>query len=304
MKYFQELLSARPAIDQLYNDAYLSKGINVSMLRLDKIHPEISGNKIFKLYYFLKEAMESSHKTIITFGGAWSNHLSATAYACHILGIKCIGFARGEEPKAYSHTLRFCKEQGMHLRFISREMYKKINSKNFIEGLKSEFGGHTLVPEGGFSVSGVKGAEKIMGFIEKENYTHVCCPVGTATTFTGLVNGINGNIQVIGFSVLKNLGDITERLNTLKADLKKNFVFNGDYHFGGYAKKTNELIAFMNRFYEDNKIPLDFVYTGKMMFGIDDLINNNYFARNTNILCIHTGGLQGNQSLPAGTLNF
>ena len=304
MKYMQELISAQPSIDQLHNEVYLSKGVKVSMLRLDKIHPEISGNKIFKLYYFLEEAIASSHKTIITFGGAWSNHLSATAYACHISGIKCIGFVRGEEPKTFSHTLRFCKKHGMQLEFISRDRYKKINSPNFIERLKSEFGEHTLVPEGGFSFKGVKGAEKIISLVKKEIYTHVCCPVGTGTTFTGVINAINDNTQVIGFSVLKNLDDIAERLKTLNVDLTKNIIFNGDYHFGGYAKKTNELITFMNRFYEGNKIPLDFVYTGKMMFGIDDLIKKNYFSGGANILCIHTGGLQGNQSLPAGTLNF
>ena len=304
MKYLQELISAQPPIDQLHVEAYLSKGVKVSMLRLDKIHPEISGNKIFKLHYFLEEAIASSHKTIITFGGAWSNHLSATAYACSISGVKSIGFVRGEEPKSYSHTLRFCSEKGMQLQFISRDLFKNIGTREFIDNLKNTFGAHTLIPEGGFSIFGASGAEKITSLITNKNYTHVCCPIGTATTFAGIINGVPDNIKVMGFSVLKNLYDISDRLKTLKVDPSRNFIFNGGYHFGGYAKKTDELIMFINQFYEGNKIPLDFVYTGKMMFGTDDLISKDYFARGSNILCIHTGGLQGNQSLPAGTLNF
>ena len=129
-------------------------------------------------------------------------------------------------------------------------------------------------------------------------------PVGTATTFAGLIIGCGGDTGITGFSALKNLADIDARLKELGIDAEKKYSFNGDYHFGGYAKKNSALIAFINTFYEDNKIPLDFVYTGKMMFGVYDLINNNYFSPGEKILCIHTGGLQGNESLPAGTLNF
>ncbi|MEO6289444.1 MAG: 1-aminocyclopropane-1-carboxylate deaminase, partial [Ginsengibacter sp.] len=211
---------------------------------------------------------------------------------------------RGEKPVNLSHTLLFCMQHGMQLKFISRSDYKKMASAEFQHTLEEEFGKHIFVPEGGFSPQGVKGAKNITVFFNEENYTHICCAVGTATTVAGLLQGSGKTSEIIGFSVLKNMTDINQRLQQLKVDNAKNFIFNGNYDFGGYAKKTNELIAFMNTFYNDNKIPLDFVYTGKMMFGIYHLIKKDYFSPGSNILCIHTGGLQGNKSLPHGILNF
>jgi 1-aminocyclopropane-1-carboxylate deaminase len=292
-----------PQITMLKNEVCGRKKIKISMLRLDEIHPVVSGNKIFKLRYFLDEARSSVHKQIITFGGAYSNHLAATAFACKKEGVKSIGIARGEKPDTLSPTLKFCTEQGMQLAFISRSSYEKKDTKEFENLLTEKYGDHTLIPEGGFSQKGAKGAEMIMDTINKKDYTHVCCAIGTATTFAGLINGCD-NIHIIGFSVLKNLNDIEERLKKLNTDKTKNYSIINNYHFGGYAKKTKELINFMNTFYEDNKIPLDFVYTGKMMFGVYDIMNKNYFPNGSNILCIHTGGLQGNQSLAAEVLNF
>ncbi len=304
MSSLYDIINISPLIDLLHNEIYDLKKISLSILRLDKIHPVISGNKLFKLHYFLDEAMSSSHKTIITFGGAWSNHLAATAYACEKKGLKCIGFVRGEKPALLSHTLKFCIQHGMELEFISRDLYQKKETTEFYNTLSREYGEHTLMPEGGFSTIGAKGAERITDFFDSKNYTHICCAVGTATTFAGLINGAGVNTEVIGFGVLKGLEDISQRLKRLHVDDKKKYVFNGDYHFGGYAKKNKELITFMNTFYQNNKIPLDFVYTGKMMFGVMDLIKNSYFQPGSNIICIHTGGLQGNQSLPKGMLNF
>ncbi|MEP6584153.1 MAG: pyridoxal-phosphate dependent enzyme [Ginsengibacter sp.] len=273
------------------------------MLRLDEIHPVVSGNKLFKLRYFLDEAISSSHKTIITFGGAWSNHLAAAAYACEKTGLESMGFVRGEKPAAMSYTLRFCIQHRMKLEFLSRDLYKKIADSDFLDMLTEKYGEHTLIPEGGFAIQGSKGSQQIAHFVGQK-YTHICCPVGTGTTFAGLINGCNDDAVVIGFSALKNLKDIADRLKKLNVDETKKLFFNCDYHFGGYAKKTDELISFMNNFYHHNKIPLDFVYTGKMMFGVIDLVDKNYFPAGSNILCIHTGGLQGNQSLSDGVLNF
>ena len=298
-------------IEPLNNVVFDKHNISVSMLRLDTIHPVVSGNKIFKLHYFLEEAKKSSHKLVITFGGSYSNHLAATAYACKSVGLKCIGFVRGEKPKNLSHTLQFCLQNGMQLEFINRSSYKKINvrkgscgEEEFLKALTKKYGDHTLIPEGGFSKNGANGAKLICNYFSLKNFSHVCCAVGTATTLAGLINGSKNETEIIGFSALKNLNDIDVRLKELKVDAAKKYSFNGDYHFGGYAKKTKELIAFINTFYDDNKIPLDFVYTGKMMFGVYDLINKNYFPSGSNILCLHTGGLQGNESLPEGTLNF
>lgn len=289
--------------ESLHNALFLKKNVRVSMLRLDKMHPMISGNKIFKLHYFLDEAINSTHKQVITFGGAYSNHLAATAFACSVKGLKSIGIVRGEKPPELSHTLSGCIQNGMQLEFISRLAYKKINNEEFQNALKEKYGDHTLIPEGGYSLKGALGAKLIPAHFSSKNFTHICCPVGTATTFAGLVMGCEDEKVLTGFSVLKNLNVPEARLRELTVH-SKNYSVNADYHFGGYAKKTGELIDFINNFYKCNKIPLDFVYTGKMMFGVYDLINKNFFPFGANILCVHTGGLQGNGSLPGGTLNF
>jgi 1-aminocyclopropane-1-carboxylate deaminase len=293
-----------PAIAELKAKQYEQQNVSVSMLRLDEIHPVISGNKLFKLYYFLEEAKNNPSKKIITFGGAYSNHLAATAFACSKSNLQCIAFVRGGKPEMLSPTLSFCIENKMKLEFISREDYTKINDDHFLEQLKNKYGEFIWVPEGGFSIKGARGAELITQFYNDANYTHVCLAVGTATTFAGIINGSNKDSETIGFSVLKNMHDINKRLEELQVDSKKKYSFNGDYHFGGYAKKTPELIDFINNFYVCHKIPLDFVYTGKLMFGVNDLIQKNYFPSGSKILCIHTGGLQGNNSLADGVLNF
>ncbi len=303
MRSLYDSIAIQPEIKILRSNQGSEKKVELSMLRLDEIHPIVSGNKLFKLRYFIEEAKNSKHKTIITFGGAYSNHLAATAFACKEDGLKCIGFIRGEAAQLLSSTLLFCRQNGMRLEFISRADYKNIDEE-FRKNLISNYGDHTLIPEGGFSITGAHGAESIMELFNGKNYSHVCCPVGTATTFAGLINGNLSNAEIIGFSALKNLNDIEDRLKHLNVDQSKAYKFISQYHFGGYAKRTPALLAFMNSFYQDNKIPLDFVYTAKMMFGVYDLLEENYFAPGSNILCIHTGGLQGNNSLPHGTLNF
>lgn len=300
----EDILFKKPAICVIKDDVAKEKNVEIFMLRLDEIHPVISGNKIFKLYYFLEEAKKASRKTLITFGGAYSNHLAATAFACKKMGLKSIGFVRGERPKVLSSTLLFCLEQEMQLEFINRASFKKIKDNQFLFSLKEKYSEPILIPEGGFSVMGAEGAALITQFFKDQPFTHVCLAVGTATTFAGIINGSENETEIIGFSVLKNLNDIKERLSELKVNLDQKFSFINDYHFGGYAKRTSNLISFMNDFYTQHAIPLDFVYTGKMMYGVFDLIKKNYFPRNSKVLCIHTGGLQGNKSLPAGTLQF
>lgn len=298
------IIFKRPEITELQNETYQKNNIQVYLLRLDEIHPVISGNKLFKLYYFLEGAKNNPGKKIITFGGAYSNHLAATAFACKEMNIPCIGIIRGERPEILSPTLLFCLRQGMQLEYISREDYRKIIGKEFLDELKTTHVDSIIIPEGGFSIKGKEGASLICELFNDKKFTHVCLPVGTATTFAGMIECDDIETEIIGFGVLKNFTDIEFRFLQLKISIHQKYKFNNDYHFGGYAKKTNELISFMNSFYIQNKIPLDFVYTAKMMYGVNDLIQKKYFTPGAKILCIHTGGLQGNNSLPEGTLVY
>ncbi|MBK7883761.1 MAG: pyridoxal-phosphate dependent enzyme [Chitinophagaceae bacterium] len=274
------------------------------ILRLDTIHPIISGNKLFKLYYFLKQAGANSDKAILTFGGAYSNHLSATAFACFQLNIKSIGIVRGEKPVVLSHTLIECERYGMQLIFISRETYNNKNEKDFFNRIKLDTSNCIIIPEGGYHPLGAKGAALIMDNIPENNFTHICTSVGTATTLAGILLSKKNNQQVIGFNALKGINDINKRIEFLTGTVNYHYDIIDNYTFGGYAKKTNELIDFMNTLWRDHSIPTDFVYTGKMLFGIFNLIQKEYFPAASKILTIHTGGLQGNKSLPKGTLTF
>lgn len=306
--FFLSLLNYKPLIDTktLRTPLFHEKGIEVSVLRLDKVHPVVSGNKLFKLHYFLEEAISSDHKKIISFGGAYSNHLAATAYACREAGLACVGIVRGERAPVLSHTLQQCINDGMQLEFISREAYKKKDDDNFILELQQQFGDHLLVPEGGYHPWGAMGASLIAEYYKGRGFTHVATAVGTATTLAGLLLKREAGQTVMGFGVLKGMNDLDERLAYLCGtnNHPEQYSFIPQYSLEGYAKKDTTLFKFMNDFYMQENIPLDFIYTAKMLYGIYEMTLQNYFARGSRILCIHTGGLQGNASLPAGTLVF
>jgi len=292
-------------IEELHDELLLQKKISLSVLRLDKIHPIVSGNKLFKLHYFVQQALQSVHETIITFGGAYSNHLVATAFACHEYGLKCIGIVRGEHPKQLSHTLQQCMEYGMTLKFISRTAYAKKEYPDQLNDININFDDAVIIPEGGYDALGAKGAALIWDVMGENNYSHICTAVGTATTLAGLLSCAIQQ-EIIGVPVLKGMHDIDNRLdfmlgNNFKKELLQ--IFN-QYHFGGYAKKNSELIDFMNYLWQQHQLPTDFVYTAKLFFAIYDKIKNNYFTEGSHILTLHTGGLQGNKSLPSGTLLF
>ncbi len=255
-------------------------------------HQFISGNKYRKLKYNLIEAKNQNKDTLLTFGGAFSNHIAATAYAGKICGFNTIGVIRGEElaHKIKSNpTLTFAKSCGMQFHFIDREAYRKKNENDFLEDLKSKFGSFYTVPEGGTNALAVKGCEEIL-IPEDQQFDYICVCVGTGGTISGIINSSRNDQKILGFPALK--GDF------LKADICKfahqqNWELIADYHFDGYAKIKPELITFINEFKQKTNIPLDPVYTGKMMFGIYDLLAKNYFPRDSKILAIHTGGLQG-----------
>jgi 1-aminocyclopropane-1-carboxylate deaminase len=296
----QEINFTNISIDTLSLPLLTEKKVGVSVLRLDKMHSLVSGNKWFKLRYYLEEAKKLNKKTIVTFGGAWSNHIIATAAACKIEKINCIGIIRGEEATGLSPTLLQAKELGMQLNFVSRKDYalKKI-PKAYVEH------DYYYINEGGYGIKGAEGAATILDYCKKENYTHIACAAGTGTMLAGLVKASTLLQETIGISVLKNNIELEENVKALLGATKeKNFQIIHDYHFGGYAKYTPGLIAFMNLFYQQTNIASDFVYTGKLFFGIIDLIASDFFKPGSRVLLIHSGGLQGNSSLKNGTLIF
>jgi 1-aminocyclopropane-1-carboxylate deaminase len=272
----------------------------VDVLRLDLIHPVISGNKWFKLKGYLEDAARLGKNHILSFGGAYSNHIVATAAAAHSKGFSSTGLIRGEEPPHLSPTLLEAKKYGMRLVFINRDDYGR---KRIPEGLNAEPGTY-VVPEGGYGPIGAAGAADIAEFTDMSNYTHVVAAIGTGTMLAGLAMAAQ-NVQVIGIPVLKNLGTLPAEINMLlPTELQDQFQLINGYQFGGYAKYTSPLIRFMNNWYTETSIPSDFVYTGKVFFAVDDLVRQEFFPVNSSILVIHSGGLQGNQSLPKGELIF
>lgn len=271
----------------------LPNGIELFIKREDWLHPIISGNKFRKLKYNIQEAKKLGHTALLTFGGAFSNHILAVAGVGAEFGFTTIGIIRGEELEskiAENPTLAKAQELGMQFYFVSRTAYRDKEKTLFVNHLKEIFGNFYLIPEGGTNELAVIGCEEILTDADKEYFTHITCAVGTGGTISGLINSSGQKQQIIGFSSLKGafLSDVI-----CNFVLKTNWNINEAYHFGGYGKVNDELISFLNSFYNQTAIPLDPVYTGKMVFGVLNLIEKAYFPNNSKILMIHTGGLQG-----------
>ena len=269
----------------------LPHNITLTIKREDLLHPHISGNKWRKLKYNLLKAQEEKYDKLLTFGGAFSNHIAATAAAGREYGINTIGVIRGEELSdkiSQNPTLAFARECGMEFKFVAREQYRNKENDEFIERLYQEYGHFFLIPEGGTNALAVKGCEEIL-LQDDMHFTHIACAVGTGGTISGIVNSAAKHQKVLGFPALK--ADLSNDI--IKFALNDNWRLITDYHFGGYGKADKELVDFINDFFDRTSIPLDPVYTGKMVFGVIDLIHKNYFPENSDILLIHTGGLQG-----------
>jgi 1-aminocyclopropane-1-carboxylate deaminase len=285
-------------LDKIELPLLKEKGIELSVLRLDLLNQVISGNKWFKLKYNLENIKQNGITQILTFGGAYSNHIVASAAAAQLLQLKSIGIIRGEKPSKLSHSLEFAQQCGMQFYFESRDNYRNKNNEEYLKQLREKFPEAAIIPEGGANEFAVKGCAEINNFISVDTDI-ICCACGTGSTLAGIISALKAQQYAIGFPVLKNgnflATDINLLLNKISA---KNSAYSlvCDYHFGGYAKYTQELIDFMNTFYSQTHIPLDFVYTGKMMFGLFDLIKKNEL-KNSKIVAIHSGGLQGNQSI-------
>lgn len=285
--------------DRIEPGLFTVKDVELSVLRLDKVHPIISGNKWFKLRFYLDEARANNKKAVVTFGGAFSNHIVATAAACANLGLSGTGLIRGEEPATLSPTLVEAKRLGMQLFFLNRADYAK---KKIPAGLKGT--DYLLIPEGGYGETGARGASTISDYFSGATYTHICCAVGTGTMMAGLINASTPQQTVIGISVLKNNFQLEEAVRALLENKQRTFQIFHDHSFGGYARQDPTLIHFMNSLYETTGIPTDFVYTGKLFYGIIDLVEKKLFPAGSKVLVIHSGGLQGNASLGDRTLIF
>ena len=274
-----------------------AKNYQLFIKREDQIHPLVSGNKFRKLKYNLKEALDQKKTTLLTFGGAFSNHILATAIAGKSTGFKTIGIIRGDElgvdlekTFASNSTLRNASKHGMQFDFVSRETYRNKTSIEFTEILQKKYGDFYCIPEGGTNSLAVKGCEEILTK-EDSQFDYICSCVGTGGTISGIINNAKDHQKVLGFPVLK--GDFLENEILKYAKKQENWELNNDYHFGGYGKYSDELIHFINRFKSQTDIPLDPIYTGKMMFGVLDMINKKRFPNGSKILIIHSGGIQG-----------
>lgn len=288
-----------PIIQSLTSPLFNSYAIDV--LRLDVIHPVVSGNKWFKLKYNLKAAIAAKKDAIATFGGAYSNHIVAAAYACKDAGINSIGVIRGEKSTNLSPTLLMATSLGMHLIFVNRDAYKQKTA--LIEQLDNNY---YWVNEGGFNDEGMKGASEILQVVDTTSYTHIICACGTGTMMAGLVNAALPHQQVIGISALKAHDGLADDIKNLLPDnaAEKQFHLFHNYHFGGYAKHPSILIDWMKELWLAENLPTDIVYTSKLLYAVKDLCNTNFFMKKSKILIIHSGGLQGNNSLPIHTLPF
>ncbi|MDR3679221.1 MAG: 1-aminocyclopropane-1-carboxylate deaminase [Flavipsychrobacter sp.] len=285
-------------IQPLNEDWYGGRVAAINMLRLDLVHPVISGNKWYKLKRNLQAAKDFGATQVLTFGGAYSNHLIATAAAAQAHHMPCIGIVRGlYAQNAPSVTLKTSSDMGMQLVYISTADYSRKTEPGFQQELTDKYGDSFIIPEGGANNEGRMGAAD-MALLIPGGYTHVCISVGTGTSFIGLRNALCPSTTVLGFAPFKGNNDFNSAIVPhLNNKTNENWHIYTNWHFGGFGKCNNILLQFMNEFYHRHGIPLDMVYNAKMMYGLKEMLSNGVFSKNARILCVHTGGLQGNSSV-------
>lgn len=292
---YSELQLPSP-INSLSSEFLTHHGIQLFIKRDDLIHPVIQGNKWRKLKYNLEQAQADQHSTLLSFGGAYSNHIHALAAAGELFGYNTIGIIRGEPHKPMNPTLHDVTVRGMQLGYLSRTDYRQKTSIEILQKLKQRYGDFYLIPEGGSNELAVKGAAEIISELEQE-FDTICIACGTGATLAGLIVGMDNHSQLLGFSALKGAGFLYDDINQLLLNTTHrgydNWSLNLDYHFGGFGKTRPELFDFINQFQEDFGITLEPVYTGKMFYGLFELIAQGHFKPDTRILAIHSGGLQG-----------
>jgi 1-aminocyclopropane-1-carboxylate deaminase len=268
--------------------------IELWIKRDDLIDHVISGNKWRKLKYILDHALALNAHTLVSMGGAYSNHLHALAYVGHQLGLKTIGLIRGKRAGVLNSTLRDMQNWGMELKFVSRSDYRLLRQYKGCQDLPGMESGQYWLPEGGAQSLALKGVGELVQEIDIP-YDVICVPCGTGTTLAGIMGAVPERVSVQGFAALKKAVFLKTDIEQLIERSCCDWQINLDYHFGGFAKAPAELFSFMHAFEHKYTIPLEPIYTGKMLYGVYDLIAKNYFKPGQRIIAVHTGGLQGNR---------
>ena len=282
-------------LEQLILPELQVSGVNLWLKRDDLVHDRVSGNKFRKLKYNALHACEIGKTRLLSFGGAFSNHIYAVAALGAELGFETIGLIRGEELEGDNSTLAFARRCGMKLHFISREEYRNKNSPGFAEKLRAQFGEFYLIPEGGTNDKAIPGCAELSREINGQiDADFLCVACGTGGTIAGLISGADEKTRVLGFPVLKGAAFLNEEIDRLlPEESAPPWELMLEYHFGGYAKMDRPLVEFMRYFHQNTGVELDPVYTAKMLFGVTDMIKNGFFPEGSNVVAIHTGGLQG-----------
>lgn len=291
---FQDL----PEIDALSHPVLDAKNISVDCLRLDKAHPFVSGNKWYKLKHHLIAAIQQDKASLLSFGGAFSNHLHALAYAGQSLGLPTLGLVRGEAPRELSPTLQDCDRWGMQLQWLARDQYRDAATLANYDALRSRYPDAFLIPEGGEGELGGHGVQELFAQLYHEglmSYDLIVCAVGSGTTMAGMILGCAGRAQVLGFSALKGAYDLEQRVEKAfgAQSAQGNWQICHDYHFGGFAKGHPRLFDFISDVHKKSDLLLDPVYTGKALYGLIEWSLQGRIGRNSRVLFIHSGGLQG-----------
>lgn len=273
----------------------------IDMLRLDLVHPIVSGNKWYKLSGYIKEAQIANASHLASFGGPYSNHIVALAYAGKEFGFHTIGYIRTNKDEPITPSLEEALSYGMQLEFLGRTKFqeKKASLLREENTFKTYF-----IDEGGYGKLGAIGFASITEEVDLNSYDYIMAAVGTGTMLAGLISISQTHQEIIGIPVLKNEGTIASEINKILPCEQKPFTLLHQFHQGGYAKTTIEQINCMNQFWEQTNIATDIVYTGKLVTAFETLLRDQYFEKGKKILLIHSGGLQGNRSVASGVLHF
>ena len=300
MLYSEQFINEKAAVVVPVKLPQIDHDVKIFMKRIDLVHPIISGNKWYKLKYNIVEMNNLGFNTMLTFGGSFSNHIHAAAHAGKLFGFKTIGLIRGEEHLPLNSTLQAAVDDGLELHYVDRSTFRERETKQFLNSIKEKYGNVFILPVGGTNNIALKGCSEIVDQIDI-NFDYLCSASGSGGTFAGLVAGLKGSKKLIAFPALKGSdfleGVISDLVEEYSGKQFSNWHLNTDYHFGGFAKLSKELIDFTHEFNELNGFELDYIYTNKMMFGIADLIKKGFFKSGETIVAIHSGGLQGNEGM-------